>query len=505
MYKKPRILIVDDMPSNLFLLQAIVSEEGYDSLTATNAFDALDMLNLELVDLILLDVMMPKMNGFELCRLLKAEPRYRSIPVVILSALAQKMSRIEGIEAGADDYLVKPFDRREILARIRSLLKVKELHIRIENAYDNITRFISYTDRSLSNFDPAEYSVSDAISGMAEMFVRKAPTDIDRPSHILTISDAMGILYCFEDGKLSWRSMGRIDIPAGLGDGEGFIYNRGDAVSESVMSQFSGVLEKADTINNFVIVGSGGIKVIAFNYLRKVDRMDVQVIKGFIIHNQFFRSLSSQLKETEDAFLYTIGTLARAAEANDEDTGNHVLRVGAYATVLSEELRMPDKFIKNIEFSAQMHDVGKIHVPMDILKKPGKLTYEEFSKIKLHTYYGAKILGDSPKLAMCSSIALTHHERYDGTGYPEGLKGKDIPIEGRIVSIADQYDALRNERVYKTAIPHQEAVKIVTEGDGRTMPSHFDPEVLDTFRRISGIFEEIYERWSRNEEFFPCI
>lgn len=489
-----RILVVDDVPMNTTLLETILADEGYEALTANDAFEALKIMNREPVDLLLLDAMMPKMNGFELCRALRADPKYKLIPVIMLTALAQKESRIESIESGADDYIIKPFDNKEVLARIRSLLKVRELNKRVEKSYDTITSLISYTDLSLKKFNPVGYSIAQAMGGMADSFIRKVPTDIEKPSHILIISSKSSLFYHMNGGKLVGETLENISLPTGFNEGDGLAYNCNGSVPALIQSHLLNVVERIGAVDNFVVAGSDTLTVVAFNYLRKVDRMDAQVIKGFVIHNKFFNSLSSQVKETEDAFIYTVGALARAAEANDEDTGNHIVRVGEYAEALAVEMRLPEKLIEDIKFSAQMHDVGKIHVPMDILKKPGKLTEEEFGQMKHHTIYGARILGDAPRLTMCRTIALSHHERYDGTGYPYGLKGEDIPIEGRILSIADQYDAMRNPRVYKPSFPHEKAVGIITEGDGRTIPQHFDPEVLRCFKDICGRFEEIYGR-----------
>lgn len=196
-----------------------------------------------------------------------------------------------------------------------------------------------------------------------------------------------------------------------------------------------------------------------------------------------------------------IHRLTIAAELRDEDTGDHINRIGTYAELLGEEIGYRGEELEFLRLGATMHDIGKIGIPDSILMKPGSLTRDEFEVIKTHTTIGHQILDGSafPLLQTAAAIAISHHERWDGSGYPGGLSGVAIPLPGRIVLICDQYDALRSRRVYKPPFDHETACRIMLEGDGRTAPSHFDPDLLSLFRRLNRRFEEIFEE-SREPE-----
>jgi putative two-component system response regulator len=207
------------------------------------------------------------------------------------------------------------------------------------------------------------------------------------------------------------------------------------------------------------------------------------------------QELSDALTMVKNMSREVISRLTVVAEFRDTTTGSHISRIGLYSNKIAEELSMNANFVEQLTFASSMHDLGKIGIPDSILLKPGSLTRDEYELMKTHTTMGEQILSgsDYPAIQLAASVALNHHERFDGGGYPRGLKGDQIPVEGRMVMLADQYDALRSDRPYKKGFTHQEAVDIITTGDDRTRPAHFDPSVLGAFKKLGSLFNDIYE------------
>jgi putative two-component system response regulator len=296
-------------------------------------------------DLILLDLMMPHLDGFQVMeRLKKIEPE-GYLPVLVITA--QPEHKLRALRAGAKDFISKPFELAEVLARVRNMLEVRLLH------------------KKLHDYNEA-----------LEQRVRERTADL------------------------------------------------------------------------------------------------------------------------QTSYLETIFTLTRAAEYKDEDTGAHVQRISYYSRNLARMLSLNEAFADEMFFSSPMHDIGKIGIPDHILLKPGSLTRDEIEVMKGHAAIGASILGNSKSLYLetAAEIALNHHERWDGGGYPNGKRGEAIPLTARIMNICDIYDALRSKRPYKPAFDHMKSIDIITHGDGRTQPEHFDPSILAAFEENHHSFRDVYEK-----------
>ncbi len=358
-----RILVVDDTAANLMLMNDLLSPY-YTVKVASSGARALKIAHATPPpDLILLDIMMPEMDGYEVCRQLKAHPATRDIPVIFLTAKTETRDEQLGFELGAVDYITKPISPPIVLARVKTNLTLK------------------------------------------------AAADLLKDQNL------------FLEQEVARRT--------------------------------------------------------------------------------------AEIRDIQDV---TILTMASLAETRDNETGNHILRTQHYVKLLAERLRTHPRFAPDLDDamiallfkSAPLHDIGKVGIPDRILLKPSKLTAEEFEVMKTHTTLGKQAiesaefrLGKSvPFLKVAKEIAYSHQERWDGTGYPEGLAGEAIPLSARLMAIADVYDALISRRVYKPPFTHEAAIAILTEGRGR----HFDPDVVDAFIAIQDDCREIAERYANADQ-----
>jgi HD-GYP domain-containing protein (c-di-GMP phosphodiesterase class II) len=241
-------------------------------------------------------------------------------------------------------------------------------------------------------------------------------------------------------------------------------------------------------INHFV-----GGAIERTDMIERISEQNVRLEERSRILARQRRQIAALKDQTEEAFQLSIRLLARAAELHDEDTGNHIVRVNEYSYLLATRLGLPKAYCDEIRYSAQLHDIGKMSVDQAVLKKRGALDPDERAEMNRHPEYGYKILIQSDRLKMAADIARCHHEKWDGSGYPLGLRGEAIPLSARIVQLADVYDALRSPRPYKIGFSHADARRIILEGDSRIDPeTHFDPALLRLFAHHHAEFDRIW-------------
>ncbi|MFA6032589.1 MAG: HD domain-containing phosphohydrolase [Myxococcota bacterium] len=502
MGKPSLILLIDDERQNISAMSRILSKENVEILSAADGVEGYEMAVAHKPDIVLSDVMMPKMDGFELCKQMKANPELMFTPVILVTGLEDFQSRLKGISSGADDYLNKPINAAELLARVRTALKVRNAHDAVESAQRTMGRLTEYAESMLQSFDPLKFEQRTMEAQLVSQILIGQVVERNRPAGVLVGSPTGGGAFA---GRFYYTAAGEVRLffesaivaPPDTADrhfpAPGIEFGNFPA-SGNTQRLSAELFAAIGELRNYAAVSNGSMAVVAVNLAGAVTRFDADILKNLSLYLMFFENLVAGIKRTDEAFHYTVDSLVRAAEANDEDTGNHILRVNEYAKLLAVEMGLPEKLVHEIYSHAQMHDVGKLHINPAILRKPGPLSPTEWETMKRHTQFGAKILGDHPRFAIARNIALTHHERYDGTGYPNGLRGEEIPIEGRIVMIADIYDALRCMRSYKPSLDHAQAVKIICVGDGRTMPSHFDPLVLSAFLNRAAELDFIFSK-----------
>lgn len=323
---------------------------------------------------------------------------------------------------------------------------------------------------------------------------------IEKPEIILTRiaieeKNPKWYIYRYKNNRLERNVLNLSLVPKISDTNDKLFHCNGEEVKQQFKVFIQKLYEVAPEIDikNMTAYLSNKLSIFCINYGRETGRLDALSLKLFAVEVLLLQDIFQQFKEIDDLATETTKSLATISEINDADAGQHMHRFGLYCKLMAEHSGMSKNEIKTIQLQSQLHDVGKIYIPQTILHKIGNLTQEEWEIVKMHTIYGARIIGDHPRMQMAKNIALTHHERWNGTGYPKGLKGEEIPLEGRIAALADTYDTLRMKRSYKGSYDHATACRIILEGDDRNSPDSFDPRLLLIFKQFHWQFNDIFE------------
>jgi len=521
------ILIVEDEPELRFILAAHLRAAGFEVHEAVDGEQSIIVGRDKRPEVIIMDVGLPNMDGVAATRALKSDPITADIPVIMLTARSRSEDVVRGLEAGAQEYLFKPFSMAEVLARVRTVHRLATAHRDLDRLNAKLEAEVDVKTRRLQHLYEfmRDLNHADDRARILDLIIRCVQKTtgacrislylIDEAGKKLVCERALGIdAAVVEDVSIEGASgitghvlrSGKTYAARTYGD------DQRDGWEYACRSFVSTPIHSTSFATRDGVIG-------VLNVTEKPDdgpfsEEEIQCLRS--IADSAAIALDNVVRRTrlEQSVRILLRTVGRLAEYRDEETTLHLERVTKFARLLAEELQrnspysteVTDAFIELLVQAAPMHDIGKVGIPDEILTKPGKLTDEEFQIMKMHTEIGRRVLSQAldpahpvPLLQMCIDIAHSHHERFDGTGYPRRLAGERIPLSARIIALVDAYDAITSRRRYKEAKSHAQAVDIIRKDSG----SHFDPVIVDAFLRCESRFDEVRSRHGETVERSP--
>jgi putative nucleotidyltransferase with HDIG domain len=470
-----RILVVDDNASLLRFLVSAFSASGCEVTQAAAAEQALALITDQPYDLVVSDIKMPGLSGLDLLRAVKG--KQPSTPVVLITGNPSVNSAVFGLRHGAYDYLPKPFSIREIqelLARIRADRQKWDGQVplpaglteELSRRQSGVEVMFRIGDLALKGLETSAFM--DEVLALVGQSVKS-------DAALILLRDEQGAFTCSQQGAgpivtrlLTTLQREFVALIAAGGKEAVAVPTSGDAL-EAIAAVIPGVGQTMGIVCVAREVTTGGFLPDERDMLLGYAHTTAVALQKLILRENVERNLVD-----------TITAFVNAIESKDRYLKGHSARVALYAAETAVALGMTPEMVEVVRRGAMLHDLGKLSIMDTILRKPERLTAEEFTIIKSHPVVGAKILEPLRFLARETCAVRHHHERWDGTGYPDGLGGEDIPLVARVVTVADVFDAITSNRPYRTALALEEARAEITRGIG----SHFDPVVVEAFMRI---------------------
>ena len=509
-----KVLIADDERQIRKVCQAYLDRAGFETIMACDGQEALDRIADVLPDIILLDVVMPKLSGLEVCRIVKSRHDTQHIPVVMMTGMSDPDDIVNGLKAGADDYLCKPLRMAELRVRIENLVRRKQMFETLQSHNDELVRALGSQSNSIvelftlsmqMNTSPSLNDMLSVLSNSVARALECQRVAVFLPSlkeGVLRVAASTGlpeevaqsVEAPMQDAMVERAFQRRFPFLVSSADGSDGLLGLTRSQAFAQASQIVvPMVANDDPVGIIVLVDEQRQELTTddITLLTYMAQAAAVAIKNKLRH--------LQIRETQDV---TIFALAKLAESRDDLTGYHIRRVQTYCRKLAKQLRsserlgpqLTDAFIDEIWRASPLHDIGKVGIPDNILLKPGRLTPDEFKTMQEHTTIGGLTLAAAEKgiqfdafLAMAREICFAHHEKWDGSGYPQGLAEDQIPLSARILACADVYDALTTARPYKPPFSHEKARAIIRDGRG----THFDPEIVDAFEQLADEFDKV--------------